>query len=397
MTEPNNDRALHESVRQRLSDYRPPFDPDNWQRMRRKLRRDRWRLVAWCLTAFLVLVSIGWYAGNWSPPSPERLKLTAASPKSTGVTVAKSAPILDGVTKSVRSGRLLDKAKNVPTAQATDYSERIAAVLPIQLRSSLPSLTVFTPSLPPVIVHSPDEPDIIRRVMTGTIGSDSTTYRVLARNLTRWPNAVVVCDFTSSMYRYSTQLMAWFERNKTSKQVQGIVFFTDCDSLGRETQPGQSGQLFVTRGRTVQDVLPLMLASARNTMGNVADAENNIDPLVHAQRQFPEADHLILIADNSSTVKDMARLPELRTPVHIILCGPTQDTARAFQPDYHAIARQTGGSLHTLEDDLTNVSQLRPNTWIRIDRRYYRLNRRGRFMASDFRHRPRRVLGLFWQ
>lgn len=251
--------------------------------------------------------------------------------------------------------------------------------------------------LPPVLIHSPAEADIIRRVLTGTIGYDSTTYRVLSRNVAQWNQAVIVCDFTSSMYPYSTQLMTWFRKNQANSEITGLVFFTDCDSLGRETAPGRAGQFYTTRSRVTSQVLPLMLASARNTLGNHDDAENDLEALIYAQNQFPEGKHLILIADNSSSVKDLNRLPELHVPVHIILCGPAYDSARAFRLDYHKIAQQTGGSLHTLEDDLTDVNHLAPNTWIRVEGRYYRLNRRGRFLATDFRHRPRRFLGLFWR
>jgi hypothetical protein len=247
-----------------------------------------------------------------------------------------------------------------------------------------------------VVARSPNEADIIERVTTGTIGPDSTTYRVLSRNLVRWPDAVIVCDFTSSMDPYSIQLMTWLDQHRANQQVKGMVFFTDCDSLGRETGPGRAGQLFVTQSRTGREVLPLMLAAARNTVGNVADAENNLEPLLYAQRQFPQAKHLILVADNSSAVKDIDQLSALHKPVHVILCGITRDTALAIQPDYQQIVTHTNGSLHTLEDDLTTPATLRPNTWIRIGQRYYRLNRRGRFVLTDFRHRPRRLLGLFW-
>ncbi len=394
MTEPDNDNPLHESVRQRLAGHQPPYDPENWQRMRRRLRRERWRPVGWWLVSILVLLGVGWFEFGTKSALPASAKRVMAFSKPTD---KRRVPVPDEPSDDVGVLPTPLVRRRAPARPATSVAKPGSVLLPLEPHR-LPFLSVIKVlALPPVLVHSPAEPDIVRLVTTGTVGFDSTTYRVFARNLTRWPNAVVVCDFTSSMYLYSTQLLAWFRKNETNRQVRGLVFFTDCDSLGRETEPGQSGRMFVTRSRAVGEVLPLMLASARNTMGNVDDAENNIDPLAYAQRQFPEAEHLILIADNSSAVKDMARLPELHKPVHIILCGPTLDTALAFQPDYYTIARQTGGSLHTLEDDLTQVAQLPPNTWIRIDGRYFRRTKRGRFVRTDFLHRPRRLLGLFWR
>src|SRR5205085_1804213 len=136
--------------------------------------------------------------------------------------------------------------------------------------------------------------------------------------------------------------------------VKGIVFFTDCDSLGQTTQPnGSAGQMFVTHEGDVSKALPVMLSAARNTLRNNDDAENDVEALLYAQKTFPSASHLILIADNASQVKDMTSLGKIKKPVHIVLCRAPLDTNLAFQPDYYTIARQTRGSLHTLEDDLT--------------------------------------------
>ncbi len=408
MTEPDNDSPLHESVRQKLAEYRPPFDPANWQRMQQKLAHKPWHwqtMAAKGLTGLLMVSAVNWYLISRSiePPAVRQSVVVVPMPgaaKSVDRATANTA-MAGPPEQAVRLPQLQERpvpekpavgetvVETEPfTASPTEYALHL---LPLESLPPHPLPLVSAPTLPRIIVYSPAEADIIRQVMTNSIGSDSTTYRALSRNMDRWPNVVVVCDFTSSMYPYSTQLMTWFRKNQANTQVQGIEFFTDCDSLGRETEPGRPGQLFTTRSRAVADVLPLMLASARNTLGNQQFAENNIEPLVDAQRRFPEADHLILVADNSSRVKDLDRLSELHKPVHIILCGPTMDTAQAFQDDYLAIARQTGGSLHTLEDDLTDVGHLPPNTWIRVDKRYYRLNRHGRFVVTNARQRPRRL------
>jgi hypothetical protein len=250
---------------------------------------------------------------------------------------------------------------------------------------------------PPLRLPSPEEGAITRQLLTGTFGSDSTSYRVLARNLRLWPEAVIVCDLTTSMYPYSTQLFTWFRKNRKHIPVQGIVFFTDCDSLGRETVPGgPPGQMFVTYPGDVGQTLPVMLAAARNTVANAQSAENDVEALLFAQQQFPAARHLVLLADNRSPVKDMARLGGVNRPVHVVLCGAPGDSTMALWPDYYALARRTGGSLHTLEDDFA-PGAIRPGTWVRVGSRYYRYQaRRDRFKATRFRHRPRRVLHLLW-
>jgi len=250
---------------------------------------------------------------------------------------------------------------------------------------------------PKVPTINPEEKAIRQQMLTGQFGQDSTTYRTLARNLRRWPNAVIVCDLTTSMYPYSTQLFAWFRKNARHPSVKSIVFFTDCDSLGRQTQPGgPAGQMFVTRSSDAKLSLPVMIDATRNTMNNGDEAENDLEALLFAQLTFPDASHLILLADNSSPVKDMALLHQIRKPVHVVLCGTTHRTDQAFQPEYLTLTRHTSGSLHTLEDDL-NPKKMDSDTWMRVGEKFYRYNaRKGQFRVTGHRQRPRRFMGLFW-
>jgi hypothetical protein len=209
---------------------------------------------------------------------------------------------------------------------------------------------------------------------------------------------VVVCDLTSSMYPYSTQLFAWFRQNARNTTIKGIVFFTDCDSLGQQTRlGGPAGQLFVTRERDPKTVLPLMLAAARNTINNTDGPENNVEALLAAQRLFPTAKNLVLIADNTNSVKDMSRLAGVKRPVHVVLCGSREDkSGQPFQDDYQLIATKTNGSLHTISDDL-NPGVLASHTTVRVGTVYYRYSsRKKQFQRTEFTHRPIRLLGFLW-
>jgi hypothetical protein len=199
------------------------------------------------------------------------------------------------------------------------------------------------------------------------------------------------------MYPYSTQLYTWFARHSKSPSVEGVVFFTDCDSLGQETQHTPiSGQMFVSSEMETEKVLPIMIQAARNTVHNHISQENDMEALLYAQIAFPQAKHLILVADNSSAVKDMMLLEKISKPVHVILCGSPGDSTQALQPEYLEIARRTGGTLHTLEDDLA-PDKINANTWLRIGPRFYRYNKRSKqFELKNFRHRPRKYMGLFW-
>lgn len=197
---------------------------------------------------------------------------------------------------------------------------------------------------------------------------------------------------------YAAQLYAWFRQNTRNPNVLGTVFFTDCDSLGQETRPGGlPGAFFVTREQELNAALPTMLAAARNTAHNDLDPENVVEALQYAQRTFPQANHLVLLTDNGSRVKDMDRLPGLVKPVHVVACGGAATETDAFQPDQYQIAFYTGGSIHTQDDDLTLPDQLTNHTFVRLGNYYYRyVARKGRFIKTRRKHRPLRFLGINW-
>ncbi|GAB3900790.1 hypothetical protein GCM10028825_52400 [Spirosoma agri] len=245
---------------------------------------------------------------------------------------------------------------------------------------------------------SREESAIIEQVTTGQFGDDSTSYRVLERNLAHWPDAVIVCDLTTSMYPYSTQIVSWLRRQVVRSGPLGLVLFTDCDSLGQQTRPGgPPGQMYIVANPRPETLLWPLVAAARNTVRNKDDAENDVEALLVAQQTFPRARHLILVADNLSWVKDMAELGRVTHPVHVILCGTTGGTVeRPFQADFDQIARQTKGSLHTLDDDLDPAVTTGRET-LRVGDYYYRYNKRQQqFKRTHFRRRPRRWLGFIW-
>ena len=244
-------------------------------------------------------------------------------------------------------------------------------------------------------VLSSREQALEEKLLSGQFEPDSTVFTALSRNLRRWTNAVIVCDLTTSMDPYAAHIYAWFRRNAKNPQVRGVVFFTDCDSLGNETHPnGLPGAFFATRERDPRAALPTLLAAARNTANNHDADENVVEALRYAQRTFSESRHLILLADNGSGVKDMPLLAGVKKPVHVIACGATLNNADAFQPDHYQIAQQTGGSIHTLEDDFLPTS-VPKNAIVRVgDHFYHHSPRRGRFVKTKFSRRPVVVLGV---
>ena len=405
-----DDNLFHDWVRQSLNTYRPPYDSQDWVQLQRTLKRKQWWRNGFIGSGVLLLIGLL----SWFVLSTQTKNL--ATHRSTGHVFKKSVPrksdttivpqfqqslILNGVDESTTASiepahkpRLSYSAKPVyrPSVESVTFLSSQGRVSPLAstLTEQIRSATV--------VAFSPEELPIKQQMMTDEFGSDSTSYRILERNLRRWPKAVLVCDLTSSMYPYTTQLFTLLKQYAHNPSIQGVVFFTDCDSLGQQTyEGGPPGRMFITHERNVVNTLPVLLNAARNTVRNKDDAENDVEALLVAQKEFPDANHLILVADNMSTVKDMSRLNSVKKPVHVMLCGTTgSDTALAFQSDYYVIANQTNGSLHTLEDDLSPRT-ISSNTTLRVGTRYYHYSRRKKqFKLTGFTHRPKRFLDFIW-
>lgn len=405
-----DDKLLHDWVRQSLTTYRPDYDPTDWARMQRTLKRRRWwRRGAVGIITLFMLGLLRWLVVHPATEKPATVTVPTDKPKQLVNSVPDRTESLVINKSTIHKSQVGRKTKPAFVVHSSNSSRQHQ--WSVLRTTEIPFLRTSTADIKPLntrlteqihqsqpVAFSKEETAIARQMTDGDVGDDSTSYQTLTRNLRRWPDAVIVCDLTSSMYPYSTQLFAWFKKNVRHPSIKGIVFFTDCDSLGQQTRPGgPAGRMFVTRSWESITALPVLLEAARNTVHNKDDAENDVEALLFAQKEFPDARHLILLADNISTVKDMALLNNVRKPVHVILCGTTgSDTALAFQPDYYAIANQTNGSLHTLEDDFTPKTISR-NTSIRVGSRYYRyVARKNRFKLTPFDHRPKHFLNFIW-
>ncbi|MBO0930692.1 hypothetical protein [Fibrella aquatilis] len=414
------DNPLHNRVRQSLTEHEPAVDPhesgQDWLLLRPRLFPHKQRPLSWVwLLALVGLVGgLGWYFLDNEPPKKAPIiskePISVSERPATSISSLPETPISSPIRilaqKPIASPRHLalrtvNTGTSVPPEPRVFPQETVVAEAPAApgLRPMTGLWIVKTPpqTWPAVTQRplSPKEQDLENKLLSGEIGADSTVFAALSRNLRQWPNAVIVCDLTTSMDPYAAQIYAWFRRNAKKPNVNGVVFFTDCDSLGQQTRPnGPPGAFFTTRERDPRAALPTLLAAARNTANNRDGDENVVEALRYAQRTFPQSKHLILLADNGSGVKDMPLLAGLKKPVHVIACGEPLNNANPFHPEHYQIAQQTGGSIHTLEDDV-EPNQLTRSTFIRVGTHYYRYSpRQKRFVKTRFERRPVRVLGV---
>jgi hypothetical protein len=95
--------------------------------------------------------------------------------------------------------------------------------------------------------------------------------------------------------------------------------------------------------------------------------ENDLEALIHAAKSYSTAGQIILIADNSSSPRDMQLIDSLSVPVRIVLCGALQ----GVNTSYLDLARATGGSVHTIEEDLLGLAKMKEGESVEINGRRY--------------------------
>ena len=386
----DGENRLHDLVRNAARQQQPSYEEAHWEAMQKKLRvrpRHGHRLAA-----LPVLLLLAWLTAD------ENKAVSKISNPVYGRQFSKSGSAFSG-----SAGWLLSKNVAGKTEKRQLGGEKIVSAQtakPTRMPSGwqdgffFPDKHFIAMASPrPMEPWPPDsvvpgvklnmnawiEQDIRQRLEHRTAGPDSAASRTLERNKNRWRNVAIVADFTSSMYPHAAELFTWLAQNRRNQYIKGAVFFTDCDSLGRETQPGNPGKMYLVRDWRNTDILPVFIDASRNTMGNAGAAENDLEAVLYAQRQFANAESLVLVADNGSPVKDMHLLPQVTKPVRIVLCGNTHDPKVAIQPDYLKIAAATKGSIHTPTTDLPDVTRMARGGKIRIGKHWYRY-RRGRFV-----------------
>lgn len=183
---------------------------------------------------------------------------------------------------------------------------------------------------------------------------DSSLLKVFKRNKS-WKDMLVVCDVTGSMSPYTAQLLFWIKSNQTMKTFKQIVFFNDDEekSSNQQTIEDSHGMWNIETGNSNK-----MIDVAFEAMKDGNHYENNLEAICFAIKKYPaNKKNVVMIADNWETPCDMKLLEFLKkeqVPVKVIVCGVTDRLNTA----YLDIAYATGGSIHTMEEDLYDIAKI---------------------------------------
>jgi hypothetical protein len=184
-----------------------------------------------------------------------------------------------------------------------------------------------------------------------------------------WTTKIIVTDVTGSMYPYMKELAHWHGLGLMESEKNAYIFFNDGNNKPDIAKKiGKTGGIYTTKSTISDSIISLMYRAMFN--GNGGDTpENNIEALLEAQKLSTSASDIIMIADNFSSIKDLALLSELNKPIHIILCGVRE----RLHPDYLWLAYKTRGTVHTIEEDIMNLGAMMEGKTVTIKGRTYKL------------------------
>ncbi len=220
------------------------------------------------------------------------------------------------------------------------------------------------------------ETEYMRDVLNGKEElKDSTILNIFKRN-NNWNNLMVVADLTGSMSPYAVQLLVWLKLTIKNKRAKYFVFFNDGDAkMSSEKEIGKTGGIYTVEGNSLDSVFNKMIEVMQNGFGGDLP-ENNMEAILYGMNTFDKYDGIVLIADNIATPRDIELTKKINKPVKIILCG----AFNKINPVYLDIARQTGGSVHTMEEDILDLMKINEGEEITINNQTFKIVD-GKFVA----------------
>lgn len=201
----------------------------------------------------------------------------------------------------------------------------------------------------------------MREIVDGDSPKDSTIYKVMERNKD-WCNMLVISDLTASMSPYVAELLLWFKLNNNDKKVRSFVFFNDGD-LKRTAQKeiGNTGGIYMGEADDLEKILNIAFRTMAKGYGGDLP-ENDVEAIMEGIGSFTKFDEVVLIADNKSEVRDLELAEKLKIPIKVVLCG----TEKGVLIDYLELAYKSGGSVHTIEEDITSLMKLNDGETVEI-------------------------------
>ncbi len=223
--------------------------------------------------------------------------------------------------------------------------------------------------------------------------SDSTIIKILDRH-PEWNRMHIVSDITECMASYAAQLLAFHleDVRQDSQRIESFTFFNDYGGgLFKKIGDGKGVSHIDAR-----DFIAVKEMVEQMMKGNSADKDipdNDVEALFRGMANCKNCNDILLIADNYSVPGDTALAPgwvehgTIRVNgsslnitdrhVHILLCG----TEGGINTVYLDLARRMKGTIHTGEEDIVHLAEMKEGETIQIGGRLYKLQD-GKFVVG---------------
>jgi len=133
-----------------------------------------------------------------------------------------------------------------------------------------------------------------------------------------------------------------------------------------EKDIGQTGGVYHIRTKNIFKIYKTAMDCINN--GNGGDfPENDIESILKGIDKFRVKNEIVLIADNYSSIRDFELVDSINVPVRVVLCN----VQSYINPQYLGLALETGGSIHTIENDLYALKEIPESIPIKIGQHYY--------------------------
>lgn len=213
---------------------------------------------------------------------------------------------------------------------------------------------------------------IEQMIQSDILQKDSSAYMLIQKANPQ--NAMLVVDWTSSMYGYGAQTMIWLKgltAQERKKAVKKVLFFNDGDDTPEgQKELGRTGGIY-TSSINMKAILANM-KRAMQGLGGGDLPENDIEALLKAQKACKKCD-LLLVADAASYVRDAELIKKIKRPVDVILCVAAET---GISPDYLTLAYRTGGTLYTTHGNLSGFRETNKKGVLKFGKCKYRVRRK---------------------
>jgi hypothetical protein len=200
------------------------------------------------------------------------------------------------------------------------------------------------------------------------VNTDSTVSAVLERNR-QWKKMLVVEDVTGSMLPYIANLLLWNALKVNMDNTLHFVFFNDgADKDDSEKEVGSTGGLYHVKPTTEKVLEETMVEAIGGGTGGDRP-ENDIEAVMEGLKACPDCEDIVLISDNYATPRDLELLPQIKKPIHVIVCG----ARKTINPAHIFIAWKTGGTLHTIDQDITRLAKMKEGDVLDVYDRSYKI------------------------